>query len=77
LAEAFTAVDLQTLLKAKLDIALETLVGLNNRIESIVYYLLVTADQAGWDRELMKIAAAARPQAGRLKDVAAKYAAVS
>jgi hypothetical protein len=76
LAEAFTPADLQSLLKAQLDVALESLVPIKNRIERVVYYLIVTADQAGWDHDLIKIAAAARPSSGKLTKLAALYATV-
>jgi hypothetical protein len=76
LVEAFQPVDLQSLLKAQLDIAMDKLVRLTNRPEGIVFDLLFTADTAGWDHDLVRVAFASRPGSIKLKDLSAKYSRV-
>ena len=76
LVEEFQPADLQSLLKAQLDVAMDRLVRMTNRPEGIVFDLLFTADTAGWDHDLLKVAFAARPGSEKLKDLSTKYALV-
>jgi hypothetical protein len=76
LVEAFQPADLQSMLKAQLDIAMDKLVRMASRPEGIVYDLLFTADTAGWDHDLVRVAFAAKPGSVKLKDLSAKYASV-
>jgi hypothetical protein len=75
LVEAFRQpVDLQSLIMAQLNIAINTMIKMTNRLECIVYYVVSSADVGGWDGSLIKAAATARPESGKLKALAEKYA---
>ena len=74
LVTEFQLADIQSLLKAKLDIALDKLVRMTSRLECVMHDLLFTADTAGWDDELVRVALSARPASDKLKELSARYA---
>jgi effector-associated domain 1 (EAD1)-containing protein len=74
LIESFSLQQLKDLLQSSIGLPLEIIVRLDNRIEYVVFYLLETADRAGWDDRLIQTAHAARPESPKLAALFVKYA---
>jgi hypothetical protein len=74
IVESFNLESLRDLVRSHIGLPIEMIVGLDYRIEYIVFHLLEAADRAGWDDRLVQAAYAACPGSPKLAGLFAKYA---